>query len=173
MEHGYVDGAYVESCRGSIKHQRRIHTSQTCLKASHRHGHRHSLLHPVHMLGCVCKPHWESSASEGISLRSETAPHSNHDQRARLALFLTNMHGDETTARCTSGHVGQFFTKGAALLCGMVEIINDGFSDETTNKELEDRLMPRTEKLPLYTTHEFNDNVVAGIRAVELMLLYG
>ena len=54
MEHGYVDGAYVESCRGSIKHQRRIHTSQTCLKASHRHGHRHSLLHPVHSLdACV------------------------------------------------------------------------------------------------------------------------
>lgn len=61
----------------------------------------------------------------------------------------------------------QFFTKGAAHLCCMVEIINDGFSDEAIKKAVENRLMPRTEDLPIYTTHEFNDKVVTGIEAVE------
>lgn len=56
----------------------------------------------------------------------------------------------------------QYFKKGAANLCGMVELINEEFSDEALKKEVEDRLMPRTEELPLYTTHEFNAKVVAG-----------
>ena len=53
----------------------------------------------------------------------------------------------------------QYFTKGAANLCGVVELINEDFADEALKKEVEDRLMPRTEELPLYTTHEFNDKV--------------
>lgn len=53
----------------------------------------------------------------------------------------------------------QYFTKGAASLCGVVELINEEFTDEAIMKEVEDRLMPRTEELPLYTTHEFNDKV--------------
>ena len=56
----------------------------------------------------------------------------------------------------------QYFTKGAANLCGMVEIINEDFADEALKKEVEDRLMPRTEELPLYSTHEFNDKVGGG-----------
>ena len=58
--------------------------------------------------------------------------------------------------------ITQYFTKGAANLCGMVEIINEEFSDEALKKEVEDRLMPRTEELPLYSTHEFNDKVGGG-----------
>lgn len=50
----------------------------------------------------------------------------------------------------------QFFTKGTASVCGMVDIINDGFPDEALKKA---RLMPRTEDLPLYTMEEFNDKV--------------
>lgn len=63
------------------------------------------------------------------------------------------------TTRCCSGRAVQFFTKGSAHLCCMVEIVNDGFSDEAIKKVVEDRLMPRTENLPLYSTHEFNDKV--------------
>lgn len=53
----------------------------------------------------------------------------------------------------------QYFTKGAANLCGMVEIVNEDFADDALKREVEDRLMPRTEELPLYSTHEFNDKV--------------
>ena len=49
----------------------------------------------------------------------------------------------------------------------MVELINEEFSDEALKKEVEDRLMPRTEELPLYTTHEFNAKVMAGTGAVD------
>lgn len=76
------------------------------------------------------------------------------------------MHGGKTDQTvCCSRGVVQFFTKGVAQLCCMVEIINDDFSDEAVKKEVEDRLMPRTQDLPLYTTLEFNDKVVAGIEA--------
>lgn len=65
----------------------------------------------------------------------------------------------------------QYFTKGSVSLCGMVEIINDTYSDEALKKEVEDRLMPRTEELPLYSMHEFNNKVVKGIGTVELVCL--
>lgn len=42
-------------------------------------------------------------------------------------------------------------------LCGCVEFVNGGlqFQGQTTGQ----RLMPRTEELPIYTTQEFNDKV--------------
>lgn len=58
--------------------------------------------------------------------------------------------------------------KGAANLCGMVELINEEFTDEALKKEVEDRLMPRTKELPLYTTHEFNAKVAAAAGSVEV-----
>ena len=61
----------------------------------------------------------------------------------------------------------QYLTKGAANLCGVVEIVNEEF-DEAILQEVEDRLMPRTEELPLYTTHEFNDKVMAGAGAIDV-----
>lgn len=67
------------------------------------------------------------------------------------------------TALCFWLRAMQYFDKGAANLCGVVEIINEEFSDEAILKKAEDRLMPRTEELPLYTTHEFNAKVVAGV----------
>ncbi|CAM9174754.1 unnamed protein product, partial [Laminaria digitata] len=56
----------------------------------------------------------------------------------------------------------RYVTKGAANLCGIVELINEDFDDEALKKEVEDRLMPRTEELPLYSTHEFNDKILNG-----------
>ena len=55
--------------------------------------------------------------------------------------------------------MGQYFTKGAASLCGVVELINEDFSDEAIQKQVEDRLMPRTEEFPIYDMREFNDKV--------------
>ena len=74
------------------------------------------------------------------------------------------------TSLCCWWRVMQYFKKGAANLCGMVELINEQFSDETRKKELEDRLMPRTEELPLHTTHEFNAKVRPGAGAVDVRL---
>ena len=34
----------------------------------------------------------------------------------------------------------QYFTKGAANLCGVVGLINEDFADEALKKEVEDRL---------------------------------
>lgn len=62
----------------------------------------------------------------------------------------------------------QYLKKGAANLCGMVELVNEEFSEEALRKEVEDRLVPRTEELPLYTTHEFNDKVKARGEAVDV-----
>ena len=72
------------------------------------------------------------------------------------------------TALCCWWRPMQYFNKGAANLCGVVEIINEDFSDEAIHKKVEDRLMPRTEELPLYTTHEFNDKVSHQGGAVEV-----
>lgn len=44
-------------------------------------------------------------------------------------------------------------------MCGLVEVVNDEFSDDAIKKAMEDRLVPRTEELPIYTTQEFNDKV--------------
>lgn len=62
----------------------------------------------------------------------------------------------------------QFFTKGTASLCGIVDIINDGFSDEDLNK---DRLMPRTEELPLYTMEDFNKKVKTDVGSAACLVL--
>lgn len=64
----------------------------------------------------------------------------------------------------------QYFKKGAANLCGMVELVNEEFSEEALKNEIEDRLMPRTEELPLYTMQEFNDKVVVGAEALDFEL---
>lgn len=53
----------------------------------------------------------------------------------------------------------QFFKKGSANLCGLLEVVNEEFSDEAIKKAVEDRLVPRTQELPIYTPKEFNDKV--------------
>ncbi len=60
----------------------------------------------------------------------------------------------------------QYFTKGAASFCGVVELINEEFSDAAIKKQINDRLMPRTEELPIYNMHEFNDKVEMTIPSV-------
>lgn len=67
----------------------------------------------------------------------------------------------------------QYLKKGAANLCGMVELVNEDFSEESLRKDIEDRLMPRTEELPLYTTQEFNDKVKAWGEAVDVKAALG
>lgn len=62
--------------------------------------------------------------------------------------------------RCLGRRHRQYFTKGSASLCGVVELINEDFSDEAIQKQVEDRLMPRTEELPIYNMQEFNDKVI-------------
>lgn len=47
-------------------------------------------------------------------------------------------------------------------MCCVVPIVNKNFTDEDANNDMEDRLMPRTEELPLYSTLEFNNKVWAG-----------
>ena len=46
-------------------------------------------------------------------------------------------------------------------MCGLVELVNENFMDEAALAQVEDRLMPRTEELPIYTTEEFNNKVNA------------
>lgn len=58
-------------------------------------------------------------------------------------------------------YLSQYFIKGSANLCGFVEVINEDFTDETIKRAVEDRLMPRTEDLPIYTTEEFNEKVLS------------
>ena len=62
----------------------------------------------------------------------------------------------------------QYFKKGAANVCCVVPIVNQNFTDEDVNNGMEDRLMPRTEELPLYSTLEFNNKVWAGRGATEI-----
>eukprot|EP00903_Cladosiphon_okamuranus_P012613 g11801.t1 len=56
----------------------------------------------------------------------------------------------------------RYFTKGAASFCGVVELINEDFTDEAIQKQVEDRLIPRTEELPIYNMQEFNDKILNG-----------
>ncbi|CAM9782649.1 unnamed protein product, partial [Ectocarpus sp. 12 AP-2014] len=56
----------------------------------------------------------------------------------------------------------RFFTKGAARLCCFVELVNEKFTDEAIQQEVDNRLMPRTEELPIYTMQEFNEKVLNG-----------
>ena len=44
----------------------------------------------------------------------------------------------------------------------MVELINEDFTDEAIQQQVEDRLMPRTEELPIYNMREFNDKVAVS-----------
>ena len=55
----------------------------------------------------------------------------------------------------------QFVTKGAANVCGVVELVNESFLIDGMEAKMKDRLMPRTEELPIYSTEEFNDKVKA------------
>lgn len=58
----------------------------------------------------------------------------------------------------------RYFRKGAANLCGFVELINEEFkaggdADGEDDEDTKHRLVPRTEPLPLYTVAEFNEKV--------------
>lgn len=53
----------------------------------------------------------------------------------------------------------QYVTKGAARVCGCVEVVNDDYVPTSSPS----RLIPRTEDLPLYTTAEFNKKVSSMI----------
>lgn len=46
--------------------------------------------------------------------------------------------------------------KGKANIFGCISVINGSYGDADKTGE---RLVPRTEELPLYTTEEFNDKV--------------
>lgn len=54
----------------------------------------------------------------------------------------------------------RYFAKGAANVCGFMEVINEDHA--LTNDKAQDRLVPRTEDLPIYTMAEFNDKVDGG-----------
>ena len=47
-----------------------------------------------------------------------------------------------------------------ANVCGVVQVVNENFVNEAVIAEAEDRLMPRTEELPIYTMEEFNNKVI-------------
>lgn len=56
----------------------------------------------------------------------------------------------------------RYVKKGAASICGFFEVVNTKYDpDAVAADEVvpEDRLMPRTEALPLYTVAEFNEKV--------------
>ena len=50
----------------------------------------------------------------------------------------------------------RYFSKGAAKLCGFMEVLNE---EALGRNQAPDRLVPRTENLPIYTMPEFNDKV--------------
>ncbi|CAM9558139.1 unnamed protein product [Pylaiella littoralis] len=59
----------------------------------------------------------------------------------------------------------RYVKKGAASICGFFEVVNTKYDpDAVVADEVvpEDRLMPRTEALPLYTVAEFNEKVLHG-----------
>lgn len=64
----------------------------------------------------------------------------------------------------------RYFRKGAANLCGCVELINEEYHPNKDGDEgeieIEDRFVPRTEALPIYTVPEFNEKV-CGVRKRE------
>lgn len=49
----------------------------------------------------------------------------------------------------------QYMRKGAAQVCGCVEVVNQDFSSTVERP----RLVPRTLDLPIYSTLEFNEKV--------------
>lgn len=53
-------------------------------------------------------------------------------------------------------HPEQFMRKGKANILGCISVINNSYGNADKDGE---RLVPRTEELPLYTTEEFNDKV--------------
>lgn len=54
----------------------------------------------------------------------------------------------------------RYVYKGAAKGCGCLEVVNDMYMmGDKGGKASVDRLIPRTERLPLYTMAEFNDKV--------------
>ena len=48
-------------------------------------------------------------------------------------------------------------------MCGVVELVNENFEDKAILAQFEDRLIPRTEELPIYTIEEFNDKVTVAL----------
>ncbi len=62
--------------------------------------------------------------------------------------------------------LSRYFRKGSASLLGLFELVNEeyasGDGEENDGDPSEDRLVPRTEDLPLYTVAEFNDKVRSG-----------
>ncbi len=51
----------------------------------------------------------------------------------------------------------QYVSKGHTKILGVVEIVNKKFGESTEDPN--DRLIPRTETLPIYSIAEFNDKV--------------
>ncbi len=79
-----------------------------------------------------------------------------------VACHRVHYHGNLRAGRLSC----RYFRKGAANICGFVELINEAYTpgDGQGNDENPSatRLVPRTEDLPLYTVAEFNDKVRAG-----------
>lgn len=84
--------------------------------------------------------------------------------RRRNQCFFCAIYMHMHKLKCDPGCCYRYFRKGAANLCGFVELINEEYqpgdgkdgNDEDGTKH---RLMPRTEPLPLYTLAEFNEKV--------------
>ena len=54
----------------------------------------------------------------------------------------------------------RYFSKGRAKILGVVEIVNEAYVQSTEDSK--ERLMPRTQVLPIYTFVEFNEKVCQG-----------
>lgn len=70
---------------------------------------------------------------------------------------------------CDPGCLHRYFRKGAANLCGFVELINEEYKpgsgqDGDDDDRTKHRLVPRTEPLPLYTVPEFNEKVKTEVK---------
>lgn len=76
-----------------------------------------------------------------------------------MPFILTARHRHPTAHECAAP---RYFRKGSAKLCGLVEVVNSKYEREAEGEDeddVEDRLVPRTEDLPLYTMAEFNEKV--------------
>ena len=54
----------------------------------------------------------------------------------------------------------RYFSKGRAKILGVVEIVNETYGQSAEGPK--ERLMPRTQVLPIYTVVEFNEKVYQG-----------
>ncbi|CAN0025142.1 unnamed protein product, partial [Ectocarpus sp. 6 AP-2014] len=57
----------------------------------------------------------------------------------------------------------RYFKKGSATLLGCLQVVNESYTgDDAAELPKRERLMPRTEDLPMYSVAEFNDKVLNG-----------